>query len=114
MNKVYLGIIAIMLCAAVCLGQTSKRQKADESRKIGHATLISGARIDAELQKTIDVNKARVGDSVVLKTTKTIKQDGAVIVPKGATLIGRITEVQRRTKENSQSRIGMLFERIEG
>ena len=106
MNKVYLGIITILAGVTICLGQTDKNAS--------RITLISGARIDAELQKTIDVNNASIGDQVVLKTTKTIRQGGSVIVPKGTTLIGRITEVQRRTKENGKSRLGMIFERIQG
>jgi hypothetical protein len=118
MNKVYLGMIMILVCAVACLGQMGKTQKtaplADEPRKSGRVMLASGTSIDAELQKTVDVNNAKVGDQVVLKTTKSIKQSGEVVVPKGSTLFGRITEVQRRTRENGRSKIGMVFDRIQG
>jgi hypothetical protein len=50
----------------------------------------------------------------VLKTTQSIKQDGQVVVPKGSRLIGRVTEVQRRTKENGRSSLAMAFDRIQG
>lgn len=118
MNKVYMGILTISLCALAVAGQTSKKQKsaplADDSRKSGQVMLASGTSIDAQLQKTLDVKNAKIGDQVVLKTTQSIKQSGQVIVPKGSNLIGRVTEVQRRTKENAQTRIGMVFDRIQG
>jgi len=115
MNKAYLGISIILACAVVTIGQTDKNTKtpplADSGRRV---VLMSGTSIDAQLQNTVDINNARVGDQVVLKTTKSIKQNGDVLIPKGTTLIGRITEVQRRTKDNSQSRLGMIVDRVQG
>lgn len=79
------------------------------------SSLISaGTSLEAELQSVIDVRKSSVGDQVVLKTTKAIKQNGEVVVPKGAKLLGRITEVKRKTKDDATSRIGMVFDRIQG
>lgn len=118
MNKVFLGISIVLACSVMCIGQTERPRRsgplADSGEKSKQVTLVSGTRLSAELQNTIDVNKANVGDSVRLKTTKTIKQDGEVIVPKGTTLIGRVTEVQRRTKENGLSRLGMIIDRLQG
>ena len=37
-----------------------------------------------------------------------------VIVPKGANLVGRITEIKRKTKDDATSKVGMVFERIQG
>lgn len=114
MNKVYLAISIIFACTVLCLGQTDKRKSAPLADSGNRAFLSSGASINAQLQKTVDVNSAKVGDEVVLKVTKSIKQNGEVVVPKGTALIGRITEVQRRTRENSTSRLGMVFDRIQG
>lgn len=117
-NKVFWGIFAVLAIATVGMGQTQKTKTADrvadEPSNGNQATLISGTSISAELQKTLDVNNARVGDEVILRTTQSIKHDGQVVVPKGSTLIGRVTEVQRRTKENAQSRLSMIFDRIQG
>jgi hypothetical protein len=74
----------------------------------------AGTMLQGELQNSIDVNKSKVGDRVLLKTTKALKQGKQTIVPKGTQLIGRITDIAKRSKENSQSRIGMVFDRIEG
>lgn len=93
---------------------TSKVSNQTSVNKNGNNVVLeSGTQITAQLQKSIDVQKAKVGDQVVLKTTKAIKQNGKVMVEKGANLYGRVTEVQRRTKENGASKVGILFDRLE-
>ena len=82
--------------------------------KSGKILLQSGASLEAQLQSTLDAKNAKVGDEVVLKTTKAIKQNGETIIPKGSNLIGRVTEVQKTEKNNKSSRIAMIFDRIEG
>ena len=92
-------------------GNASSSSKASTDRGI---MLDSGTRIDGQLQNAVDVKKSKVGDQVLLKTTKDIKQNGKTVVAKGSNLIGRITEVQQKTKSNGQSRLGMVFDRLEG
>lgn len=79
----------------------------------GNVDLQSGTQIAAQLQNSIDVKKAKVGDQVVLKTTKSIKQNGQVVIQKGSRLYGRVTEVQQKTKGNAMSKIGILVDRLE-
>jgi len=81
---------------------------------VAAAPLSAMASVAAQLQGSIDVKKAKVGDEVVLKTTKAVKQNGETVIPKGANLVGRITEVKQRSKDNSMSKIGMVFDRIQG
>lgn len=114
MNKVYLIISIILTCAVLGVGQTEKGKKAPPADSGDRVSLMSGTNLDAQLQKTVDVNNAKVGDEVVLKVTKSIKQNGEVVIPKGTELIARVTEVQRRTKENSTSKLGMVFDRVQG
>jgi hypothetical protein len=76
--------------------------------------LSAGTSLEAQLESVIDVRKSEVGDQVILKTTKAIKQNGEVIVPKGANLVGRITEIKRKSKDDATSKVGMVFERIQG
>lgn len=117
MNKVYLGILSILVCACMAAAQSTKQPKsaplADEPQKSGLVMLESGTSISAELQKTLDVNNTKVGDQVILRTTQSIKQNGQVVVPKGSNLIGRVTDVKRRTKDSAGSKIGMVFDRIQ-
>jgi len=64
------------------------------------------------LQNTLDVQKAKVGDQVLLKTTRAVKQNGRTVVEKGSILKGRVTDVAKRTKGNTTSRIGLVFDRL--
>ena len=83
-------------------------------QKDSSSSLSAGASLEAQLQQTLDVKNAKVGDKVVLAVTKAVKQNGETIVPKGAKLIGRVTEVQEKTKSNAASKLGVVFDRIEG
>lgn len=105
MKRTLFYIGAVVLLAGIAWGQEKDR---------GNTTIDSGTRLEGQLQSTVDVKKARVGDEVVLKTTKSIKQEGKTVVPKGTKLFGRVTEVVQRSKQNGESRLGLIFERIEG
>ncbi|HYX28110.1 MAG TPA: hypothetical protein VE863_06050 [Pyrinomonadaceae bacterium] len=74
--------------------------------------LQSETHIAAQLQSALDTRHAKVGDRVVLKTTEAVKQNGSVVIPKGAQLIGRITDVQQKTKSSGESHISLLFDQI--
>lgn len=97
----------------VVSGSTDAKASQSTTATAG-SVLNAGTRLEAQLQKSIDVKKSQVGDEVVLKTSKAIKQNGETIVPKGTTLIGRITEVQQKTKDNAVSKVGMVFDRLQG
>lgn len=132
MKKAYIAIAVITTLAISAFGQQEKNrsENASQPQKVrseksakgnstseitsGESVLQTGTNIEAQLQSMVDVRKSKVGDQVILKTTKTIKQNGEVLVPKGTNLVGRITEVQRKSKENATSRVGMVFDRIQG
>lgn len=93
----------------------SRTAKQNRSKSKGGAPVLTSATtIQGQLQSSLDTRNAKVGDQVVLKTTNTIKQDGQTVVPKGTNLIGRVTEVQQRTKNGAVSKIGLVFDRLEG
>lgn len=77
------------------------------------AVLESGTQIAAQLQNSLDAKNARVGDSVILKATNNIKQNGQVVVQKGAKLFGKVTEVQQKAKSNGMSKISVVFDTLQ-
>ena len=93
--------------------QNSKKGKAAPASVNGNGQLTGTANIQAELQKTLNVNTAQIGDTVILKTTQGVKQNGQVIVQKGSTLIGRVTEVQKRAEGNATSKLGLVFDQLQ-
>ncbi len=94
-------------------GQASSQTSGSVSKGTNSISLKSGTRVSGDLQNAIDVRRAKVGDEVVLKTTKAIKSEGHTVVNKGARLIGRVTEVAQKTKSDNTSRVGVLFDRLE-
>ncbi len=95
-------------------GEASNQTSSAASTRNKSINLDSGTRLAGELQSTIDASKAKVGDQVVLKTTQAIKSQGRTVVSKGSRLIGHVTEVSQKSKSNGESRVGLLFDRLEG
>jgi hypothetical protein len=121
MKRSILALSLSLACALVANAQAQTRATGEASSQTSAAVsqankninLESGTRLSGELQNTIDVRKAKVGDQVVLKTTQAIKSHGRTVVPRGARLVGHVTEVAQKTKGNGESHIGILFDRLE-
>src|SRR5258708_1204460 len=75
------------------------------------SALGSGTNIQAELTKSLDAKKAKAGDEVTAKVTQDVKSSGQVVIHKGSKLIGHVTEAKARSKEDSESRLGLAFDR---
>ena len=70
----------------------------------------AGSTIQAELVKSVDARKNKVGDEVVAKTTHDVKSDGHVVLPKGSKLIGHVTTVKAHSKEEANSELAIAFD----
>lgn len=115
MKKTILLTGVLFALSVMGFTQTQKQQSGTIAGSSDAKVIVeSGTRIDGQLQNAVDVKKSRVGDQVVLKTTRSITQNGRTVIPKGSRLIGRITEVQQRSKSGGASRLGMVFDRLEG
>ena len=75
------------------------------------AMLGSGTILQAELSKPVDAKKAKSGDEVTAKLTQDVKSDGRVVLHKGSKLVGHVTEAQAKTKENAESKLGIVFDK---
>ncbi|HZI19019.1 MAG TPA: hypothetical protein VEY09_10535, partial [Pyrinomonadaceae bacterium] len=75
--------------------------------------LASGTRLTAELQGTLDAERARVGDKVVLKTTEVVRAGGGTVLKKGTRLLGHVADVQKRTRGAAGSSLTLVFDRLE-
>lgn len=119
MIKTLLGLSLVFALSAAALAQkvdskskTSTTNNTTVSKEDKNISIASGTQIAAELQNSLNVQRSKIGDEVVLKTKKAIKQNGQVVVEKGSKLVGRVTEVQERTKDSASSRIGVLFDTL--
>lgn len=73
--------------------------------------LSSGTTLQAELSKTLDCKKAKPGDEVTAKLTQDVKENGKVMLHKGSKLLGHVTEAQAKSKENTESKLGVVFDK---
>jgi hypothetical protein len=98
----------------------SKKQEKDSGSKSssnspaangGSAALSSGTTLQAELSKGLDCKKAKPGDEVSAKLTQDVKEDGKVVLHKGSHLVGHVTEAQARSKDNAESKLGIVFDK---
>jgi hypothetical protein len=73
--------------------------------------LSSGTTLQAELTKSVDAKKAKSGDEVTAKLAQDVKSDGKVVLHKGSKLVGHVTEAQAKSKENAESKLGIVFDK---
>ncbi|MBC7930674.1 MAG: hypothetical protein H7Z38_08905 [Rubrivivax sp.] len=117
------NILAAVLALAASAGlsqaqtQSGARAGADHSTSVSRdgrqLDIASGTRLTAELQNTLDVSKARVGDKVLLKTTEAIKSNGETIAKRGSRLVGHVAQVSKRGKGSATSSITIIFDQLE-
>ena len=121
MLKTVLGLaVALALSAAVLAQNTVSKASGNVAGNSSTSatagdkriSFANGTNIAAELQNSLNVERAKVGDEVILKTKKAVKQNGETVIDKGAMLKGRVTEVQERTKGMAASKIGVLFDAL--
>ncbi|MBI3653897.1 MAG: hypothetical protein HY231_22935 [Acidobacteria bacterium] len=120
MKKIILTTAILILCAVCAMAQKSATQASAQGQQQTAArpaakelTLASGTQLVAQLQTTLDAGKLQEGDAVIFKTTKDIKANGELLFKKGSTLIGHVTQAQKKSKETQESKIGLVFDRLE-
>lgn len=119
----------LLLCSAVFLprigyaqeaqaGATTKAQanaqtNVGEKSQAAQGSLAAGTAVNAELDKSLDSKKAKVGDAVTARTTEAVKEDGRVVLPKGTKLTGRVIRASARSKGDNDSTLAVQFDRAE-
>jgi hypothetical protein len=105
-----LGSASLALAQGAASPQASPQN--DGMAQQGTAPQIApGSVIPVQLTKSIDAKKTKSGDEVVAQVTQDMKTNsGEVIVPKGTRVVGHVTEVQARSKEQKESEVGIAFD----
>ena len=76
------------------------------------ARLETGSILYAVLAKTVDAKKAKVGDPVSAVLAADVLAHGKVVARHDSKLLGHVTEVQVHTKEQPESRLGIVFDKV--
>lgn len=119
MKNFILGLAFTFVLTSLGLAQTASTSGSSNTTGSGSVSkegaavdLSTAATVTGQLQNSLNVEKAKVGDEVVLKTTKDVKQNGQTVIEKGSRLIGRVTEVSQKGKDKAGSEIGVLFDTL--
>ncbi|HET7105178.1 MAG TPA: hypothetical protein VFI38_00090 [Candidatus Acidoferrum sp.] len=92
-------------------GSASAASAASAQNGQTNASLGSGAAINAELTAPVDSKKAKPGDPVAARTTEPAKSNGKTVIPKGSKLVGHVTQASSRAKGDSESALGIVFDK---
>jgi hypothetical protein len=118
MNKLSTILFAAVVFGGLALAQdTSPRSPSPQSSPAdsSHAPfrIAPGTVFPVTLAKSIDAKKVKAGDLVEAKVTVDLKgADGEMVVPKGSTVVGHVTQAQARTKEQKESLLGLTFDHL--
>jgi hypothetical protein len=95
-------------------GATPAQPNSPSGAAPNNAKIAPGSVIPAQLAKTVDAKKAKKGDEVVAKVPQDLpSSSGQVLVPKDTKVVGHVTEVQPRSKEQKESQLAIAFDRLE-
>ncbi len=75
------------------------------------ASAADTTQLQARLTKEIDTKHAKVGDEVVARTTSTARLSNGMKLPRGTKLLGKVTEVQAKSRAHRTSRLAFAFDR---
>ncbi len=90
---------------------TSPSAQASTGQASGAPRIAPGSVIPVQLTKSIDAKKAKTGDEVDARVTQDLKAgNGELVVPKDTKVVGHVTEVQARSKEQKESQVGIAFD----
>lgn len=75
------------------------------------AALASGSTFNATLSAPLDSKKCKPGDPVTARSSEPAKSDSKSVFPKGTKFVGHVTETSARAKGDSESAIGIVFDK---
>ncbi len=118
------AVVAVLLCPVLAAQQTSVPAAAAPTPQPAAATvpgqppppgtLLDGTPLKLRLSQTISSADAKVGQEVPFEVVEELKVDGVVVIPKGATAIGTVTEAQpkRRMGRGGKLNVSISYVRL--
>ena len=92
-------------------GNASASTSASAQNGQVNGSLAAGTAFNAALSSPIDSKKCKPGDAVNARTTEAVKSEGRTVIPKGAKVLGHVTQASARAKGESESALGIVFDK---
>jgi len=104
-------LLPFVLTSALVLAQappaSAPAAAGNEEIKIAPGTVVP-----AELVKSLDSKKLKEGDPVTAKVSVDMLSGGTIVVPRDSKIVGHVTEAKSRGKGESESTLGIIFDRL--
>jgi hypothetical protein len=109
-------LLPVFLLAGMAAAQTSAEGStaqqpapaaAEQQQQFAANTIIP-----AELPKSLDAKKAKVGDKIEAKTTMDLLSQGQIILPRGSRIDAHITAATPHVKGAPDSTLGIAFDQV--
>src|SRR3989440_850712 len=92
-------------------GHASASTSAAAQNGQANGALATGTAFNAALSSPIDSKKCKPGDPVNAHSTEAVKSEGKTVIPKGSKLVGHVTQASARANGESESSLGMVFDK---
>src|SRR5216683_2682013 len=92
-------------------GNASAATSASAQNGQANGSLAGGTAFNAALSSPIDSKKCKAGDPVSAHSTEAAKSEGKTVIPKGSKLVGHVTQASARAKGESESSLGIVFDK---
>ena len=104
------ALLIAVTATALTMSSPGQGVSAANSATTGGSEL-NGADLVAELNKAVNSKKARLGDPVKATLTQDVISHGKIVIRRGSKLLGHVTAVNARSKEDAESRLSMVFDK---
>jgi len=91
--------------------QTSATSQQGQAAQNSNSPNLAGTDVVAELSKTVNVKKVKLGDPVKAQVMQDVLSHGSIVIRRGTKLVGHVTEVKVRSGDDQESRLGVVFDK---
>ncbi len=103
-------VLPAILLLAISMGIASN---ADAQSALAGGQKVTQILIPGFLTASLDSKKKKTGEEVVVKTAGAVHLADGTVIPRGTKVIGHVTEAKSRSGSDSQSSLGIVFDKIE-
>lgn len=110
-----LPAVALLLALSMCIAKPADAQQATASSQTpatAHKRLPD-ILLPATLTAALDSKKKKPGDEVVLKSVAIVHLADGRLIPRGAKIVGHVTEATTRSGSGAQSSLGIVIDKID-
>ncbi len=108
MKTTILSALAPILLAGLAFGQTPAAPIQTQTP----TQLAPNILISAELSKSVDAKKLKVGDKIEGKTVLDMLSNGKIVLPRDTKILGHVISVKAHSKQSPDSTVGIAFDRL--